>query len=45
MWGGFGMKTDEQMAEEHWSYTAKVMKLMYIEAFKHGIKHGREERE
>jgi len=32
------------LAEEHWAYTSKIMKLMYIEAFKHGVKHGREER-
>ena len=37
------MKTAEQIAEEHWSYTSKIMKLMYIEAFVHGFKHGKEE--
>lgn len=35
--------TPDELAEQHWDYTAKVMKLMYIEAFKHGYKHGKDE--
>ena len=48
----------EELAEEHWEYTGKViylskvglkdedealMRFLYIEAFKHGYKHAKEE--
>lgn len=36
------MSEENKLAEEHWEYTSKIMKLMYIEAFKHGYKHGKE---
>jgi len=39
------MKSANELAEEHWLYTHKIMKLMYIEAFCHGVKHGKEMRE
>jgi len=31
---------EKSLAEKHWDYTCKIMKLMYIEAFNHGYKHG-----
>jgi hypothetical protein len=31
-------------AEEHWEWLAKVLKIVYITAFEHGEKHGKEQR-
>lgn len=31
----------EELAKEHWEYTRKICELMYLEAFKHGYKHGK----
>ena len=43
------MKTPEQMAEDHWEYTKKIInivgELLYKEAFIHGMKHKMEEKE
>lgn len=39
------MNNPNNLAEEHWLYTHRIMKLMYIEAFKHGFKHGKEAKE
>ncbi len=44
-------KTTEQIAREHWSYTEslikvllKLAKFLYVRAFIHGYKHGKEDR-
>lgn len=29
-------------AEEHWKWLAKLLKDIYISAFEHGYKHGKE---
>lgn len=29
-------------ADKHWDYTAKMMKIAYVEAYIHGFKHGKE---
>ncbi len=46
--------TDEEareLAEKHWEYTEKIIlelliltKYLYIEAMKHGVRHGREDK-
>ena len=40
------MKEEEvkKMAEDHWEYVEKICKMMYITAFIHGVKHGKEEK-
>ena len=30
-----------KLAEAHWVYVEKVCHMMYVDAFIHGIKHGR----
>jgi len=40
-----GKHEAERLAKKHWKYTQKVMELMYLEAFKHGFKHGSERKE
>lgn len=42
-------KTPEQLAKEHWAWVESVLadrqqetKHMFIEGFKHGYKHGKE---
>ena len=32
-------KEIEKLANDHWKYTQKIGKMMYIEAFIHGLKH------
>ncbi len=31
----------KKLAEDHWAYVEKVCRVMYVDAFIHGIKHGR----
>lgn len=37
-------KSKEELAEEHWKYVESICHKMYVDAFKHGYKHGKEER-
>ena len=34
----------DKLAKEHWEYTEKIGRMLYIEAFKHGYKHGKDRR-
>ena len=43
------IKTDKQQAEEHWAYIEAILakrqeeeKHLFIDAFIHGLKHGRQ---
>ncbi len=49
------MKSSKELAEEHWSYTGKLLQIswkaglkiarfLYVQSFTHGYKHGKEER-
>jgi hypothetical protein len=33
-----------ELAEAHWEYIEKICRVMYTDAFIHGIKHGQENR-
>jgi len=34
----------EELAKEHWEYVRSICEKMYIDAFKHGYKHGKEDK-
>ncbi len=45
------MTDAEKLAREHWRYTGNLLKLalklakfLYVQAFIHGVKHGKEDR-
>ncbi len=49
------MKDSKELAEAHWSYTGKLLEIackagleiarfLYIKAFIHGVKHGKDDR-
>ena len=35
--------SDKELIDSHWRYVESILELTYKTAFKHGIKHGREE--
>jgi hypothetical protein len=39
------MNRKEELAEEHWKYVESICKMMYITAFIHGVKHGRQSKD
>ena len=34
----------KELAEEHWKWLQSLLKKVYIDAFVHGYKHGRNEK-
>jgi len=34
---------DRELAEKHWDYVESICHKMYVDAFIHGMKHGRDE--
>ena len=39
------MKTPRELAEEHWTWLETVLHKMYVDAFIHGYKHGKHDKE
>lgn len=35
-------KAPSQLAEEHWDWLESILRKMFIDAFIHGYKHGKE---
>jgi hypothetical protein len=38
------VENEKELAEAHWKFLARWMKMVYIDAFIHGYKHGKEAR-
>jgi len=36
------MKSDKQLAEEHWEWLESLLHKIFVDAMVHGIKHGRQ---
>lgn len=36
------MSEGERLAQEHWKWLQSILKKIYIDAFIHGYKHGKE---
>ncbi len=34
---------EKELAEEHWQYVESICHKMYVDAFVHGFKHGKNE--
>jgi hypothetical protein len=36
--------SDDELIDAHWEYVRGICEKMYKDAFRHGLKHGREEK-